>query len=110
VLTAAANPQRLRIIAELSGGRVHVSELARRLGMSRPLLYMHLDKLEKADLVTGQLELSEDGKAMKYFELAPFELRLTAQLITEAVQAGSGEPDQVQAGQEPNEHVKESDT
>jgi len=29
---------------ELSGGRVHVSELARRLGISRPLLYMHLNR------------------------------------------------------------------
>ena len=38
-LTAIAHPLRLRIIAELAGGRVHVSELARRLDMSRPLLY-----------------------------------------------------------------------
>ena len=78
MLTAVANPQRLRVIAELTEGRVHVSELARRLGISRPLLYMHLDRLEKAGIVTGHLELAEDGKAMKYFELAPFELRLTA--------------------------------
>jgi DNA-binding transcriptional ArsR family regulator len=91
VLTAVANPLRLRIVAELSGGRVHVSELARRLGISRPLLYMHLDRLEKAGLITGQLELSEDGKAMKYFALAPFELRLTAEDITAAVRAGEPE-------------------
>ena len=88
MLTAVANPLRLRIVAELSGGRVHVSELARRLGISRPLLYMHLDRLEKAGLITGQLELSEDGKAMKYFALAPFEIRLTAAEITAAVLAG----------------------
>jgi DNA-binding transcriptional ArsR family regulator len=79
------------VVAELSGGRVHVSELARRLGISRPLLYMHLDRLEKAGLVTGHLELSEDGKAMKYFELAPFELRLTAKEITEAVRAADAD-------------------
>jgi DNA-binding transcriptional ArsR family regulator len=84
-----ANPLRLRIIAELAEGRIHVSELARRLGISRPLLYMHLDRLEKAGIVTGHLELSEDGKAMKYFELAPFELRLTARVITDAVRAGT---------------------
>jgi DNA-binding transcriptional ArsR family regulator len=83
-----ANPLRLRVIAELSGGRVHVSELARRLGISRPLLYMHLDRLEKAGFVTGHLELSEDGKAMKYFELTPFELQLNAEIITETVRAG----------------------
>ncbi len=87
MLTAVANPLRLRVIAELAEGRVHVSELARRLGISRPLLYMHLDRLEKAGIVTGHLELSEDGKAMKYFELAPFELRLDADVITEALRA-----------------------
>jgi len=108
VLTAVANPHRMRVIAELGGGRVHVSELARRLGMSRPLLYMHLDKLEKAGLVNGQLELSEDGKAMKYFELAPFDLRLTAETITRALRDGHLEAGQ--AGQEPTDHKEESDT
>jgi DNA-binding transcriptional ArsR family regulator len=98
ILTAVANVQRMRVVAELSGGRVHVSELARRLGMSRPLLYMHLDRLEKAGLVTGQLELSEDGKAMKYYALAPFDIQVTAQTITEAVRHAAadvnGSPDQ----------------
>ncbi len=100
-LTAVANPLRLRIIAELAEDRVHVSELARRLGISRPLLYMHLDRLEKAGIVTGHLELSEDGKAMKYLELAPFELRLTAEVITEALQAShqdAQETDEQQGG------------
>src|ERR1700704_6021634 len=95
MLTAVANPLRLRVIAELAEGRVHVSELARRLGISRPLLYMHLDRLEKAGIVTGHLELSEDGKAMKYFELAPFELHVTADTIVAALRAddadGAGE-------------------
>jgi DNA-binding transcriptional ArsR family regulator len=85
LLTAIAHPLRLGVIAELAGGRVHVSELARRLGMSRPLLYMHLDRLEKAGLVLGQLELSHDGKAMKYFELVPFDLRVTPQAILDAL-------------------------
>ena len=85
MLTAIAHPLRLQIIAELAGGRVHVSGLARRLGMSRPLLYMHLDRLEKAGLVTGQLELSDDGKAMKYFELVPFEMRITAETVVRAL-------------------------
>jgi len=87
MLTAIAHPLRLRIIAELADGRVHVSELARRLGISRPLLYMHLDRLEKAGMVTGQLELSEDGKAMKYFQLVPFELCVTAETIVAALEA-----------------------
>jgi DNA-binding transcriptional ArsR family regulator len=87
VLNAIAHPLRLRIIAELARGRLHVSELARRLDMSRPLLYMHLDRLEKAGLVSGHLELSDDGKAMKYFELVPFELRVTAETVIGALAA-----------------------
>jgi DNA-binding transcriptional ArsR family regulator len=90
MLTAIAHPLRLRVIAELAHGRVHVSELARRLGMSRPLLYMHLDRLEKAGLVRGSLELSEDGKAMKYFELVPFELRVTPDTVVEALAGDDG--------------------
>jgi DNA-binding transcriptional ArsR family regulator len=100
VLTAVANPLRLRIVAELFGGRVHVSELARRLGISRPLLYMHLDRLEKAGLVTGQLELSEDGKAMKYYDLAPFELRLDARSIRDAVRASEQDTDMKETASE----------
>ena len=46
---------------------------------------MHLDRLEKAGLVAGQLELSEDGKAMKYFELVPFEVRVTAETVVRAL-------------------------
>ncbi len=108
MLTAVGNPLRLRVIAELSQERVHVSELARRLGISRPLLYMHLDRLEKAGIVTGHLELSEDGKAMKYFELAPFELRLTAEVITDALQAGR--QDGQGTGEQQDAQMKEGDT
>jgi DNA-binding transcriptional ArsR family regulator len=93
VLGALANPLRLRVVAELSSGPVHVSELARRLGISRPLLYMHLDRLEKAGLISGHLELSGDGKAMKYFELTPFEISVTAETITEAVRAAPQDQD-----------------
>jgi DNA-binding transcriptional ArsR family regulator len=105
MLTAIAHPLRLRIIAELADGRVHVSELARRLGMSRPLLYMHLDRLEKAGLVTGQLELSEDGKAMKYFELVPFEVRVTADTVVRALaeEEGDGMREQALDTEEPDQ-------
>jgi DNA-binding transcriptional ArsR family regulator len=106
-----ANPLRLRVIAELSGGRVHVSELARRLGISRPLLYMHLNRLQEAGIVTGNLELSEDGKAMKYFQLAPFELRLNADVIIAALQAGNHDAQNAQeAGELRDGQMKERDT
>lgn len=102
---------RLRVIAELAEGRVHVSELARRLGISRPLLYMHLDRLEKAAIVTGHLELAEDRKAMKYFELEPFELRLTPDVIAKALHAGSQDSRVAHGSDEQeNDQIKESDT
>ncbi|MGW4892728.1 ArsR/SmtB family transcription factor [Kitasatospora sp. NPDC004240] len=84
-LQALAHPQRLRILAALADGRDYVSHLAREVGMSRPLLYMHLKRLEESGLVVGSLELSTDGKAMKYFELTPFHLQLTPESLAEAV-------------------------
>ena len=85
VLSALANRHRLRVLAALSSERNYVSQLARDVGMSRPLLHMHLQRLEAAGLVTGTLELSPDGKAMKYFEVTPWVLHLTPDRIVEAV-------------------------
>jgi DNA-binding transcriptional ArsR family regulator len=85
-LSALSNPHRLRIVAALAEGREYVSRLARRIGMSRPLLHMHLQRLESAGLVSGTLELSEDGKAMKYYDVTPFALSLTPARIAEAVE------------------------
>ena len=48
------------------------------------------DRLEKAGLVTGQLELSADGKAMKYFEPVPFEVRITAETVVRALVGDDG--------------------
>jgi DNA-binding transcriptional ArsR family regulator len=84
MLAALANPIRLRIVARLVGGRDYVSHLAREIGVSRPLLHMHLQRLEAAGLITGSLELSEDGKAMKYFEVTDFDLHLTPSELAEA--------------------------
>ncbi|SDD14499.1 ArsR/SmtB family transcription factor [Glycomyces harbinensis] len=83
--SALANPHRLRILGALADGRQYVSLLARQLGMSRPLLHMHLQKLQAAGLVTGELELSEDGKAVKYFESVPFALEITPQVVKAAL-------------------------
>src|ERR687892_2647604 len=86
VLAALANPVRLRIVAKLAGGRDYVSHLAREIGVSRPLLHMHLQRLEAAGLIVGNLELSQDGKAMKFFEVTDFDLHLTASALAEAAE------------------------
>ena len=88
MLAALANPHRLRIVAVLAAnGRDYVSRLAREVGISRPLLHLHLQKLEEAGLVTSKLELSGDGKALNYFEVADFAFELTPSAIVEAARS-----------------------
>ncbi len=82
---AFGNIHRLRIITELCSGRKYVSELSRNLKMSRPLIYLHLNKLEKAGIVKSNLEVSDDGKARKYYELNEFEILLTPGVVRDAV-------------------------
>ncbi len=87
-LAALANPHRLRIVAALTrDGRNYVSQLARELGISRPLLHLHLQKLEEAGLVTSRLELSSDGRALNYFEVANFDFELTPTAIAAAAKS-----------------------
>jgi DNA-binding transcriptional ArsR family regulator len=53
--------------------------------MSRPLLHMHLQRLEGAGLIIGRHEVSSDGKALRYFKVAEFSEQLTPGRISEAV-------------------------
>lgn len=85
VLTALGNPHRMRIVAALTERRNYVSALAREIGMGRPLLHMHLKLLEAAGLVVGSLEVADDGKTVKYYEVTPFLHELTPEVIHEAV-------------------------
>ena len=84
ILSALSNAQRIRIMAALVPGRNYVSQLARDLQISRPLLHLHLQRLEAAGLIKGSLELSPDGKAMKFFEVEPFSIELTPASIAKA--------------------------
>ena len=94
VLGALANPHRLRIIGVLnSKGREYVSQLAREIGISRPLLHLHLQKLEDAGLVSSKLELSPDGKALNYFEVTRFAIEITPATISKAAATLPAESD-----------------
>jgi predicted transcriptional regulator len=84
VLATLANPHRLRVVAALAAERNYVSQLARELDISRALLQVHLRKLEAAGLVSADIEVSEDGKAMKFYDVAPFALWLTPETIMAA--------------------------
>ncbi|WP_327086302.1 winged helix-turn-helix domain-containing protein [Nonomuraea sp. NBC_01738] len=93
-LAAIGHPLRLKIIEALAADRLHVSELARRLGISRPLLYMHLQRLEQAGMITGELELSDGGRAMRFYRLTPFQITLTVDTILDALRADDGPDNQ----------------
>lgn len=86
-LSALASPHRLRVIAALAREPGYVSQLAREIGLSRPLLQMHLRKLEAAGLVRARMEVSREGKAMKFYDLAPFALTVDPASIAEAVRS-----------------------
>jgi predicted transcriptional regulator len=81
IFSALANPYRVQILATLYNKTIYVSQLARQIGISRPLLIMHLKKLEDAGLVSSKLELSSDGKAMRYYEVRDFDIKLTPELF-----------------------------
>ena len=86
--SAARQAHRLRILAALAAnGRNYVSQLAREVGISRPLLHLHLQKLEEAGLVASKLELSKDGKALNYFDVVDFNIPLTPATIVEAARS-----------------------
>ena len=80
---ALSHPMRIKIVGILSEKRRYVSELAKLVNISRPLLYMHLKKLEEAAIVTGSYEISESGKSMKYYQLKSFDIHLTPEFLTE---------------------------
>lgn len=84
IFDALSHPHRLKILSLLIGRRVHVSQLAREAKISRPLLYMHLKRLENAGLVRSKMELSTDGKALNYYEIIPFSFHLTPENLAEA--------------------------
>jgi predicted transcriptional regulator len=101
VLATLANPHRLRVIAALAHERNYVSRLARELRISRALLQVHLRKLEAAGLVSGHLELSADGKAMKFYEVRGFAYHLTPAAIADAVRTLSTPGLDERKGQKP---------
>ena len=98
MLATLANPHRLRVVAALAEQRNYVSQLARELGISRALLQVHLRKLEAAGLVSAVIEVSEDGKAMKFYEVTPFTIHLTPKEIMAAANS-------LTAGTDPDSEV-----
>lgn len=83
-IQALAHPARLWIVAQLADGRrAYVTQLAREAGISRPLMKMHLRKLENAGLVVSAFETAESGKSANFYEIAPFTLSINPKSIAQ---------------------------
>ncbi|AMM54999.1 transcriptional regulator [Pyrococcus kukulkanii] len=84
IADALANPVRLKILKLLCEKEWYVYELAKVLGISRQLLYLHLRKLEKAGLVESKLRLEEgDPRAKKYYRAKKFRIVIDNETIKE---------------------------
>lgn len=78
---ALGNITQLNMLVELTNGGCYVSELARKLKIGRALLYLHLNKLEVAQLIYSDLKISSDGKALKYYYICSFKYLIDNDLI-----------------------------
>ncbi len=86
MLNALGNEHSLAIMAALAGGECYVSELAKIVGISRPLLYLHLKKLENAGLVESEIRhFEEPPYTKKFYKAKNFELILSLSRIKEIV-------------------------
>lgn len=74
---AIRHPLRLKIIYLLSQREWYVYELAKKLNVSRQVLYLHLKRLEKAGFVEGDLRLeANDMRAKNFYRLKEFKVDL----------------------------------
>ncbi|PKL53603.1 MAG: transcriptional regulator [Candidatus Methanoperedenaceae archaeon HGW-Methanoperedenaceae-1] len=70
----------------LADGERYVSELAKEVGISRPLLYLHLKKLENAGLVESEIRhFEEPPYTKKFYRAKDFELTLSLSRIREII-------------------------
>jgi len=79
---ALGNPVRVRVLKMLCEKEWYVYELAKELGISRQLLYLHLKKLEKAGLVESELRLEPgDPRAKKYYRAKQFRIVIDNEVL-----------------------------
>ncbi len=86
LLDALGNEHSLKIISILASGECFVSELAKMVGISRPLLYLHLKKLENSGLVESEIRhFEEPPYTKKFYRAKNFELKLSLDIIKDIV-------------------------
>jgi predicted ArsR family transcriptional regulator len=87
-LKALAHPLRLRIVTVLvkEGRDMYLNEIAKTLGVNRALAKIHLNKLERADLVQSRVVLVEgEARALRYYHLQDFDLHISPEHLKQEV-------------------------
>lgn len=79
VLRVLANPVRLRMLALIAVRPRHAYELSKLLGLSYPLVHMHLRALERAGLVEGAY--AGDVRMKRVYQLKEFRIVLDGELL-----------------------------
>ncbi len=80
ICEALSNPIRIKIYYLLSEKPYNIYELSKTIGLSRPVIYAHLKKLENADLVESTMIL-EEGRAKKMYRAKDFSLYIDKEVI-----------------------------
>lgn len=89
MLDGLGHPLRLKIVGLLAreNRAMYLNEIANGLGINRALAKVHLKKLEAAGIVKSKVVLDEErGKALRFYELVPFDLHLSPEILEEVVE------------------------
>jgi len=89
-MDALGHPVRLQLVGLLYlGGPTYLSELAKKARVSRALAKVHLIKLQRAGLVKTSVKLLPgEAKALRYYELAQFDICISPRTILSALEMG----------------------
>ncbi|MCK5150957.1 MAG: winged helix-turn-helix transcriptional regulator [Candidatus Thorarchaeota archaeon] len=84
ILTILGNETRLKVIAALQDGKMFIQELSQSLGVSYPLLHLHLKNLESNGIVKSEYSVGTDKTrryVKRYFELVDFRIEVSPELV-----------------------------
>jgi predicted transcriptional regulator len=93
LMDSLGHPLRLRIIALLRvNGPLYLADIAKKLGVSRALAKVHLNRLQRAGIVTSRIELIPgEAKALRYYQLVDFSITITPDIIAKLAGESHGQ-------------------
>ena len=81
VLKVLSVELRLQILALLSERPRYAYELARELGISYPLVHLHLRALERVGLIASEYKVAEGGKLRRYYRIKDFRIEISPESL-----------------------------